>query len=185
MIYSRDLSVGFELDISALKQVQESYNNLDQMMIFKMSTVDKNLLRFLDALDLYVSHSEIFYTPPKGKLPIHVDHDEFSNRCKLNWVFGAEGSRMIWWEKKPGVELKYHTTPIKTRYLMFDQADCIQLYSAEINQPSLVNVGVPHSVDNMTDQGRWCMSYVIGKKKDHTNLQWDEAQTIFNDYFEE
>jgi hypothetical protein len=182
-MYSQDLDIGFDLDTTALKKVQASYNNLDQMMIFKMSTVDKNLVKFLSAVDVYITHGEIFYTPPYGKLPIHVDLHEFSNNCKLNFIFGAAGSKMIWWDKKPNVDLSFFYTPIGTKYIMFEEDDCIPIHSARINQPSLVNIGIPHSIDNTTNEGRWCMSYTLRKIKDNNDLQWDDACILFDEYF--
>ena len=188
-MYSQDLDIGFDLNISVLKEVQASYNNLDQMMIFKMPTVDKNLSKFLSGVGIYVTHGEIFYTPPHGKLPIHVDLHEFSNNCKLNFIFGAEGSKMIWWDKKTDINLRFVYTPIGTKYIMLDEDECIPIHSAEIKQPSLVNVGILHSINNTTDEGRWCMSYTLRhiKYRNQTtnlkDLQWDEACILFGEYF--
>jgi hypothetical protein len=92
---------------------------------------------------------------------------------------------MKWWElKNPTAPLKYKLTPIGTRYLHFEEDECIEVASAVIGQPSLVNVGVPHSVDNRGCDARWCLSYVIWDLEKRDILQWDDALIKLSKYID-
>lgn len=161
-----------EIDLSPLRALQESHAS-GKMMIFDYPRVDVKLTKFLRTYDLIVSKAEVFYIPPGESLPIHVDSDSFSNNCKLNWVFG--GGEMCWFKPKEGIPLRYHTTPIGSKYLLFAAGDCVQIYQDTVGSPSLVNVGIPHSVNNDTDAGRWCISHNIDCMLLKQQIQWHDA----------
>jgi hypothetical protein len=127
--------------------------------------------RLLD-IDFHIHHVEVFFTPPKTALAVHSDGAEPSRLCKLNWVFGGERSKMLWWKCSiPGAA---YTTGIGTPYLHFDPRKCVPIESVAIQQPTLVCVGVPHSVANMGDQDRYCLSVVLADK-DLNLITFEEA----------
>jgi hypothetical protein len=180
--YCYRLNFNFDLSLDNLTAVQQSYKNLDQVMIFNfpLKTVDVNLLKFLEPLGLIVSHCEAFYTPPNDNLLLHVDRDQPNNDCKLNWVYGATGSVMEWWiPKDPDQPLNVKTNPTGYHYIEYSKKDCSKVWSAEIGKPSMINSGVPHSVSNTTSEQRWCYSHVIFDKKSNNILQWKDAVGIF------
>ena len=182
-MYCKKLKLDFELDTSVLKNIQACYTKVDVPAIFKIkqTDIDPHLLNFLYQLDLTVFHAEAFYTVPKGKLFIHIDSDRLSDNCKLNWVYGGSGSTMEWWERNnPNEPLTHKLTDIGTKYIFFDRNKCTKVWEEEIGQPSLVNVGIPHSVNNPNDEGRWCLSFVIYDLEKKQVLQWADAVKKFS-----
>lgn len=135
---------------------------------------------FLSKFNVSIQHAEIFYLPPQYELSIHIDDkDAGQNHSKINWIFGAAGSRMYWWEPNEGHAAKHYLTDIGTSYQVFDKQNCKEIWSAEVGCPSLVNVGVPHSVHNSTNEGRWCVSLMLGDNDTKFILQWDKAEQLF------
>jgi hypothetical protein len=184
--YVTSLKLPFEIDTSGVDKVMAGYKNVEQYMIFPYpkADVDKKLIEFIDSFGLFISHEEMFYTPPGSKLPIHVDQHVFSNMSKLNWVFG-EGEN-VWWEPKPKIPLNYHTTPIGTQYLHFKEEDVIEVHRSSVGKSTFFNAGVAHSVDNTKSAvGRWTLCHCISYKSTRKNIQMDEVHEIFRDYITE
>jgi hypothetical protein len=144
--------------------------------IIDRANFDKDLAAWLATIGLRINFGEIFRTGPMTTTRIHVDGGVMDAACKLNWAFGANGSRMAWWKPNhQATNASPKITPKGTRYLDFDESECTMLHSAEIGQPSLVNVGVPHNIINATNQTRWCVSYTLGMMEKDVNLQWPDA----------
>lgn len=163
----------FEIDLNPFGKIKSKNFNTGAINIFQYPEVDKGLTALLNGLNIYISRAELFYIPQRCKLPIHIDLERFSSIVKLNWVIG--NGEMVWW--KPNNEkFKYETTPINTKYLLFEENDCTEIYKEQIGWPSLVNVGLPHSVDNSAyDTPRWCISHNIHCIATKRQLEWDEA----------
>jgi len=180
-IYCLDVKLDFTLKVDGLKKIQNEYKNTDGPMIFgyPYEYIDPKLTDFLNGIGLFISHPEVFYTPPGGKLPIHVDECGLCGVCKLNWIFGADGSEMVWWKPKDAEKKTYYTTPIGTKYLLYTEDECDEIYRSQVHQPSLVNVGIPHSIDNHTNEGRWCLSHNLSSKKTLRLIEWQEALEKF------
>ncbi|NDB57691.1 hypothetical protein EB001_04525 [bacterium] len=179
-----ELQLPFEIDTTGVYKVIESYKDLHQYMIFPYSRewLDPNLLTLIDSLGYYISHQEMFYTPPKGKLPIHVDQYTYSNMSKLNWIFGGPGSNVWWKAKDPKAQLKYYTTPIGTQYIYFEEHEVDEIYRYPVHTSTFFNAGQPHSVDNTSDEGRWCLSHCISSKKTRNMIEMPEVHQVFADY---
>jgi len=166
------------IDLTNFNRLRSSPPN--SIEIINYPNIDKNLIALLKRLNVYVSRAEVFYIPANNNLPIHIDLDKFSNIVKLNWVFG-EGN-MVWW--KPNSEnYRCHTTPIGTKYLLFQENECTEIYREKIGFPSLVNVGIPHSVINNSNLPRWCISHNIHSISTKKQLEWDEANNMLQSLF--
>jgi len=183
-IYCRNLILDWAIDQTQLNELRKNPVPLkSQIFPYNHTQLDKNLKEFLSKFDLIMSHAEIFYTPPKTQTFIHIDYKVYgTNRCKLNWIFGAPGSVMEWWKRNDEeAPVPYKTTKIGTRYIQFEYAECTKIYEAEVGMPSLVNSGVPHSVNNLTDQDRWCLSFNLSYS-DNTSIQWEDAAEKFKNF---
>lgn len=185
--YCKDIAIGFEASTVMLDSVRSSYTVLDRSSIFKgnANDIDGRIMEFLHPLGLDVIHVEIFYTCPGRFTSIHVDGPEIDDHCKINWVYGAPGSRMIWYEDAPGSPgPRKMTTRIGSSYLAYDTNHCVPVHHAEVGRPSLVNAGIPHNVHNTTDDQRWCVSLVLGYAgTERKFVKWDDAAVIFRDFF--
>lgn len=184
--YYRHLNLPFATDMA--EQVKAWARNdggdFSVLRIFKppSSVIDPRVVELLDDSGICVLHTEIFYTPPFAVLPIHVDGPVLSNRAKLNFVYDSPTSTMNWYRVKAGCEIPMLTTPIGTRYLKPNQEDCMMVAATRIRTPTLVNVGVPHSVINQVPTGRWCLSIVLGRHGTTDAIEWDEASSNLAKY---
>lgn len=179
-----NLNIGCFSDIrKTLEQAQHHHrHNLHKFKQFDISKPFQlnETSAFLSKFNVNVRHAEIFYLPPQFELSIHIDGGNAGqNHSKLNWIFGAAGSKMYWWEPKEGYAPKQYLTDIGTTYQVYEKQNCKEVWSAEVGCPGLVNVGVPHSVHNSTNDGRWCVSLLLGDMEADYHLQWDKAERIF------
>jgi hypothetical protein len=180
--YCVDINLDFVVDnsfINTLTVDDISQHGFKQFNI-KKSLLDSNLINFLKSCQIEVSHAEAFYTLPGKKLPIHVDHDQIDNHCKLNFVYGDPGSVMQWWKLNDlGSPLTYRETSIGTKYLVFSHTECSLIWEAQVGCPSLVNAGQPHSVINCTDSPRKTLSLVLYDLNKQKLLEWEDAVIRF------
>ena len=120
------------------------------------------------SLGLIINHTEVFYTPPGGELPIHSDETTLDNHVKINVTWGPDEGTMRWWQSKNSfVSTDYENTKSKLKgvnddvvdqfserehtNVLANKDDCDLVWEACTNTPSLVNVGQLHSTYNPTD----------------------------------
>lgn len=180
--YCMDLDLGFNIDYSIIDELSTKVDPQRRNQLDINHRIDTKLQEFVYHRGLYITHAEAFYTPPFTGLGIHIDGKKADDHCKLNFVWGGEGSIMQWWRPiNPDSSLPGQT-PIDTDYLRYHVTDCELVYEAQIGQPSLVNAGRPHSIYNQSHTGRWCMSYVLRWIKGKSLLQWAEAVDKFQHF---
>jgi len=151
----------------------------------KLENTDINpeLVKWFDQFDIAFYWFEAFYTPPYGgKIPIHTDTAEVCDVVKVNWTYGAPGSKLIWWEPKNKKNIKSFQTEFGAQYLTAEEKDCKHVYEAEINKPSLVNIGRFHSTWNPTEEGRWTLSLPLIDKHSLDRIVWKDAKERFSIY---
>lgn len=140
--------------------------------------------------DIYIKDWEVFYTPAGNVLPIHSDgFQPFVDFVKLNFVYDGDRSTMHWFKLKEELELTSDTNHNKTSYTFIKPEDVDEIYKAEIGTPSLVNVGVPHGIDNKQNtNGRWCIclipNYRDSSNRESPRVLFNEALDIFKGYIQ-
>lgn len=180
-----DLDLGFVVDNSFINALDVS--DIDPCLGAKQFDIDLALLdpllwAWLRTQHLSLRHAEVFYTLPGKSLPIHIDDDQFDDHCKLNFVYGGDGSLMQWWRQKdPAAPLQHKKTAIGTTYVVFDPNDCDLIWTAQVGCPSLVNAGQPHSVLNCTAEPRVTLSLVLESAKGHL-VPWDQAAEMLGKF---
>jgi hypothetical protein len=182
--YERTIDIGFQATSATLDTIRSLGSPpKSTMWNLPINQIDARIHGWLAILGVGIHHAEIFYTAPRWSTAIHADGAKLDEHTKLNWVYGATGSRMCWYrDNKNGLGYTKATTRIGTEYYRWDPANCTEVWSCEIGQPSLVNVGGPHNVVNDTDDGRWCMSLVLKDRRTNELVQWDQAIGIFNPF---
>jgi len=162
---------------------------------FPSSELPANFVNWFEKefVNLYIKDWEIFYSPPGRLMGIHSDgFYPFIDFIKLNYVYQGNNSLMKWYKLKNNVilEKKFNKHLVSTTPLNYEQTDFV--FQAPIGLPSLVNVGVPHSVDNVKNiQGRWCISLIpnfknnVGRNLPTTRVMFDEALDIFKKYIQD
>lgn len=117
------------------------------------------VLRWIGEAGLAVAHAASFYTAPFASLPPHVDaHHLGEDWCKLNLIFGGAG-RMVWYHcLTPGPT---STTPDGLPYTHFDARHCQPIEGTKVDRSTLVSVGTPHAIFNISNHKRWALSLVL------------------------
>jgi len=180
-----DLDLGFKVNNGFLDCLDVA--DVDAIMGAKqfsidLGSLDPSLTAWLAQFRLTVSHAEVFYTLPGRSLPIHIDDDKFDDHCKMNFVYGAKGSLMQWWQKKDALApLNRRKTAIGTTYVIFEPEECELIWCAEVGCPSLVNAGQPHSVLNCTAEPRTALSLVL-ETAQGSLVSWDQALGVLDQH---
>lgn len=190
MKYFEHLRFPFAHDYSTLAVWDDASDSLGYTTR-KTEIMGDEFVQLLASRGLYASHIALFHTPPRRLLPIHTDTYIIPHFAKLNFVYGAAGSRMFWYKLKPGYVIvpqvtddqkKYRTpTGSNVAYVSIPGSECFPVASTAIGTPTLVDVGVPHSVLNNTDEHRWCISIPLRSLKDDHVLEFNEAREAFQD----
>jgi hypothetical protein len=68
-----------------------------------------------------------------------------------------------------------------TSFVQYKDFEVNLIESAPIKNPTIVQVGVPHNVINVTED-RLCVSLVIAKKGLRQKVRMQQALDIFKDY---
>lgn len=181
--FEQDL-VGLERSV---REAAHSFNLFHPKQLvqfpFDISLLPAGLQEWLKPRGIEATFTMGFYTPPHEYLSIHIDtwKDNVQDVVKLNWQFGAQGSRMQWYSLKPGVDLqKYRNrrSHIGTPYIAPQHTDVTYQESTKIGTPTLINAGGPHSVINSTNEGRYVLCASI-RRPNSEFLSFEDALKIF------
>jgi hypothetical protein len=149
-----------------------------------IEAVNPDLLDWFEDRGMYLKNADIFCSPPNFTLGIHVDGVRRDNAIATNWAYETKNTPgiMQWWEPKPEFvnpsDLKpeehgaysISTTPYALAWL---PEQCNLLHESVVGNPSLVNIGIPHSMTNGRHQ-RYAIS-MTWKNFNGVDMQWDEA----------
>lgn len=165
----------WEPDVGGILPVEYPEMNTNQY-------TNEQFVSWLDSLGLFCPGFDIFLTPPGGTVAIHADTYDW--QAKLNFAYGSDDgvNEQHWWKPKS----ENLSTPTDrgdqfySRLWQYEDVDLV--HKEKIGTPSLINIGIPHSVVNYTPQTRICLSYNLNKKSDRKPLLWEEAVEIFGAY---
>ena len=186
-IYCRDIQTDFEYDLTVLNRIKTTVVNLEQKnhIVLTADDVDTRLVSWLKQFDAYAHYMEIFHTPANfADKGCHIDAGaQNHSSVKLNWCCSAANSKMKWWEPNPGVELGSGLSRAGTgsRYYHTPIINCRQLQEKSISTPTMVNSGVLHSIENYTNEARWCISVSISDNCTCLPINWNDAVVRFKD----
>lgn len=139
---------------SKFKKEKTGYTVLDVE-----TDINPELIALLQKHNIQVKGAQAFYTQPNDTLPIHVDDYVIRDWVRLNFVFGGEGSDMIWYSVPDDVEPTKVMSAKNEPFMFYSESDATSIESVKIteNYPCIVQVGHPHNVIN-GDQERLCVS---------------------------
>jgi hypothetical protein len=93
---------------------------------------------------------------PFKKLPIHIDYalGEPDSNCALNIpLINSAGADTIWYSTDSNPEIKFGPNNKWSEYSYNDE-DCVENVRTQLSQPTLVNIKLPHSVENLQPHRR-------------------------------
>jgi hypothetical protein len=154
--------------------------------VYPVELINQELVDWLNKLNIFVIMAEQYMLDPNGKkssYEIHRDgqpdvHPDF---IKMNYVFCDTPHVMNWYKLHPGKELKNAGIPGGFPFLVCDEGDCDLVHSAEVGQPSLVNVMELHDVSTVLSK-RYCFAFVLGNIETKQPINWNEAEELFKEY---
>jgi hypothetical protein len=180
-VYHRYLNIPIDPKIDLFNRIEYDPLHYTQVQVNKTEINPELIDWFAQQFNLEVIFFEAFYTPPNGgKLPIHTDTSEVCDFVKVNWTYGAPGSKLIWWELTHDNIVTHSETTFDITYSIAEEQDCKKIHEIEISKPSLVNTGRFHSTYNPTTEGRWTLSLTLIEKQNRTTLSWTDAIAKFN-----
>ena len=150
----------------------------------KDEVISNELINWFTSIKLNIFLVEVFYTSPNQSGVIHLD-SVGGDFTKLNWQFGGKDSIMNWYsENNPNIRTKTLSS-IGTNSSSFDVNDVTKIHSQSIENPSLVQVGIPHNIENFSED-RWVVSVVYKYPSAiYRRPTWTESLSIFNNYLVE
>ena len=125
--------------------------------------------------------SKTIWWEPKDRRKVKVvnfyeSHMTRTVKCsKIKMLTIPERIRLFLKGKKVG--------PI-TKYAWAKEKDCDKVLEKTIDRPSLYNVGRLHSTWNPSSEGRWTLTFILGKKKDKKPLLFLDALNYFRDFID-
>jgi hypothetical protein len=148
----------------------------------KDEVLNEELQNWFKLLKLEIFLVEVFYTPPNTIGTVHIDSIG-GDYTKLNWQFGGSNSVMNWYSINEQITPEYKITPIGSKYTRFEQHEVTKVHSQRIQNPSLIQVGKPHNIENFLED-RWVVSvvYKYSHIKHIVRPTWTESSSIFNEY---
>jgi hypothetical protein len=158
-IYHRYLNLPFEIKKPPIDYTVKP--ECDYILLDKKD-MDSDMNSWLKELGLGCYFSEVCYTPPHSKVPIHTDsYDLRKGNCnyiKINVTWGPDEGVIRFWEsdKKFVVHAGIDGTLRQTAH----EEDSIIVHEFNTNKPSIVNVGELHSTHNPTDEPRWTLCFI-------------------------
>jgi hypothetical protein len=117
----------------------------------------------------------LFISRPMAVTEIHCDGLSLS--YALNYSWNVEYFRMKWFKEIYLGKEKYTTA--KTRYTVYDydQVELIEEVDIPGNSLILIRINVPHSVENFSNNERYCLSI-----RGIPVLNWEDIVSYFKNY---
>lgn len=142
--------------------------------------LNKSVLETIYKLGIEIPAIEFFY---KNKNNVgkgaHIDDLLCKDFVKLNWVYGDEHAFMEWREPLNCFEGYQSTNFAGYKYLYFPPEFTETVKSLKIKSPSLVQVGIPHTITNIVED-RWAISFTL--KYNGNFITMYQAIDLFKNY---
>lgn len=185
--YCVDLDLKIPLFKSRLDPVE--FLKQGDQHLSKHYTISKDLLsnditEFFNNFGLAIRIVEIFYRPAGVNSRIHIDTQTPGDFVKLNWAYGGEGSVMSWYTPHENYRGVLDSTPVASYATYYKQDEVTLLHSEKVGQPSLVQVGIPHSINNNLTE-RFCVSIVFEYNDTKERPTFSQSYEIFKNYIKQ
>jgi hypothetical protein len=179
-IYHKRLSLPFEFN-PKFPEFPENWNWGGSTLIpYKPRPAD--LKNWLTSLGYKIELFDTFIIKPFSRLGVHLDGNIFDNKAKLNFVYGD--GKMCWYKLREGKTHRVSYTKEGTEYFEpYNLEDLEEVYRASIGQPSLINAGQFHSVENDSAQHRYCFTVWLKHIENNSWVTWNDAFEKFKPYF--
>lgn len=149
-------------------------------VIDKEKYLNEKMFMFFDSLDLKIFFVETFFKTLEHQGGIHIDGSG-GDYAKLNWVFGGGDSKMCWYEpldKTSKIKIK---TSTGTSCISYSRDQVNEIERTVIKNPTLVQVGIPHNIIDVTED-RYCVSILYRNKNNDIRPTMLRSVQTFKNY---
>ena len=184
-IYCADLKLNiplFKSNIDPVEFLKQNDQHLAKHYQINKDFLSDDIVKFFKDHGFTIKFVEIFYRPAGVNSRIHIDTSKPGDYVKLNWVYGGEGSVMNWYTHKQDEMGVTDSTPISSYAIYYKPEEVTLVHSQKVGLPTLVQVGIPHSIDNNNLTERFCASLVFDYIDLSTRPTFNEAYEIFKNY---
>lgn len=162
-----------EVYLNSLRSKYKRHNKIDP------STINTKIIDFFKNKNLQITLAESFYRMPEDiAVPnIHKDAPGLTDATKINWVYGGGDSVMNWYQPKVD-NIQTNTSAIGITYEYYKRDDVELIHSQRVGFPSIVQVGLPHDISNITSD-RLCISVFVKEISTTSFITFEKAKKIF------
>jgi hypothetical protein len=149
-----------------------------------VTCINQYFVELLKSKGLKITLAESFfraaYSPDQNQpySQIHKDTLGISDSSKINWIYGGANSKMNWYAPLNGIAPNISGSAVGMKYEYYYLKDLEFLHSQEVGRPSLVQVGLPHSISNIVED-RLCLSVRYADINTGEFITFDKAIDIF------
>lgn len=143
----------------------------------KIEHIHPKMHVFLAKHNLTIYKIELFYTPPNHQTHPHADGFG-GDLGKINWIIGGKQSLMKWYNIISESKKESGLTDIATDLIIYERNEIELAYQEEIKSPSIVQVGIPHNINNKEEE-RWCISLILHDPQTNNHISFTRLKEIF------
>ena len=150
-------------------------------MIMTNDMINNEVHEWLQDLGLSIERPRCLFKGAGRQGGLHIDCQTpvGNNFARLNWVFGGQGSKIEWFELLPGKTASKAINYVNEEINIYNENDCQQVCTSEINGLYVINTGIPHRVTSgLTD--RFCYALFLNSK--NGRVEWPEATEMLRDF---
>lgn len=181
----RDLCIDLDLPIQPLRD-SVSIDDIPAKGIWNFidikTYINPELVEFFDVNGLALNIAALHVRSPTNLGSIHVDGKVANcDKTKINWSFNDQ-HLMNWYSVKEhalGKSPELRTQKDRA-YLYYNPSEVELIHSQKVGFPSLIQVGIPHSISNLIAT-RKCISILLYDKQTQKTVPMAKAKDIFKD----
>ena len=178
--YYKHLDLGID---SILKDESILYTNPPEQCQYRLSILDLNpdFVRLIEQKNLLIMIAEVFrLDAAHRRWGVHIDGFKTKDFPKLNFIHGNKQSPMIWYKTKEEQDKTSSETVTGTPYRHLEDDEVIEVDRALIEYPTLIQAGVPHTVQLIGNETRWVVSIALFKDFKLPSIQ--DLSEVFKEY---
>lgn len=166
------------------------HKNPEFMYIWELHPefVNQSVVDTIESVGLFILGLDVCKLVPENDMwAVHSDMglwDKQDDSAKINWIYGNQQSPMLFYKPKDPSKYELMKIPLANTFITdpvlkqiteqgkthshvaryYDEVE--DLYQGLVGFPSLIQVGVPHTVRLIGEEPRYCVSAIIGDKSD-------------------
>ena len=183
-----DYCVNLNLDINPLmdgvsfKDVQDGEK---YWTFVNLKYINPELKKLFESLGLQIVMAALFAQNGKDISEIHLDGLGVGDVTKINWT-STVNHNMMWYKVKEADLSKKminihedEQSKLKRPYIPFDDDEVIEVYRSPLGNPSIIQAGIPHNVENYGGVRQSLSIVLIENRKP---VPMSRAKEIFSKY---